>query len=240
MNTILITGANKGIGFEVARLLARNGYFVFLGSRDSARGEQAATKLRNEGLSQVESVAIDVTRQDSIASAFDRIRQRTKSLDALINNAGILGTIPQHASTFDVAEMQKIFDTNFFGAVRVTQQFLPLLQQSEAPRIVNVTSDLASLTHHMNPQWEFYPYRPAGYAPSKSALNAYTVMLAKELINTHLKVNAVNPGHTATEFNQYRGTKRPEDAAIVIAKYAMLDANGPTGKFFSDDGETPW
>jgi len=114
------------------------------------------------------------------------------------------------------------------------------LRKSAQPVIVNVTSDLASLTNHNDPTWRYYPFKGAGYGPSKTALNAYTVALAFELRDTAFKVNAVNPGHTATDFNNHQGTKTVQDSARLLVEYALLDANGPTGKYISDDGETPW
>jgi NAD(P)-dependent dehydrogenase (short-subunit alcohol dehydrogenase family) len=117
---------------------------------------------------------------------------------------------------------------------------LELLKKSDQPRIVNVTSDLGSLTLHNDPSWVYYAFKGAAYGPSKTALNAYTVALAYELRDTPFKVNAVNPGYTATDFNQHRGTKSVGEAASLIAQYAMLDTNGPTGKYISDYGETPW
>ena len=135
--------------------------------------------------------------------------------------------------------------TNLFGTIQVIQSFLDLLKNSPAPRIVNVTSGLASLTLHNDPAWKYYSFKGAAYGPSKTALNAYTVALAYELRDTPFKINAVDPGYTATEFNQYRGKKHVSEAAAFIIKYATLDENGPSGKYFSDDNnpithESPW
>lgn len=240
MKTVLITGANKGIGFETARQMAQKGFFVYLGSRDKQRGEDAVVKLHNEGLTETEVIALDVTSEKSVSDAFDHLKKKTESLDVLINNAGIRGIVPQNASSVPVEQIMEIFNTNFFGAVRVTQAFLPLLQKSTAPHIVNVTSDLSSLSQHQDPDWRYFKFSPAGYAPSKSALNAYTIMLAKELRDTAFKINVVNPGHTATDFNNHQGHKKAEDAARILVVFTILSENGPSGKFFSEEGETPW
>jgi NAD(P)-dependent dehydrogenase (short-subunit alcohol dehydrogenase family) len=240
ISTALVTGANKGIGLETARLLAAAGYHVFLGSRDRARGEEAVAKLRMAGYDQVELVVMDVASEESVQAAYAMVTAKAPKLDVLVNNAGIRGRIPQLPSVADEENVRAVFETNFFGALRVIRVFLELLRKSDRPRIVNVTSDLASLTLHNDPKWVYYAIKGAAYGPSKTALNAYTVALAYELRDTPFKVNAVNPGYTATDFNEYRGTKKVEDAARVIAEYAMLGPDGPTGKFVSDYGETPW
>jgi NAD(P)-dependent dehydrogenase (short-subunit alcohol dehydrogenase family) len=240
MKKVLITGANQGIGLETARQLLEKDFFVFIGCRNEAKGEEAATRLIKQGYRHLAVVVIDVTDNASVQKAFEQVNRKTEVLDILINNAGIRGAVPQQPSTVPLAQIKEIFETNFFGVIRTTQTFLPMLKQSSQPRIVNVTSDLASLTRHNDPSWKYYHFKGAGYGPSKSALNAYTVSLAYELRDTLFKVNAVNPGHTATAFNNYGGTKSAEDAAEVIVKYALLDDDGPTGKFFSDEEETPW
>ncbi|GAB3337081.1 SDR family oxidoreductase [Larkinella ripae] len=245
MKKVLITGANKSIGYETARQLLRSGYFVYLGSRDLAKGQQAVEALKAEGFTQVEGIEIDVNTPESVAAARQQIGQKTDVLDVLINNAGISGGMPQAATTTDPAIIRQVFDTNFFGPIQVTQAFLDLLRKAEAPRIVNVTSGLGSLTLHNDPAWKYYAVKGAAYIPSKTALNAYTVVLAYELRDSVFKVNAVDPGFTATDFNHHRGTGRVEDAAAQLVKYATLDADGPTGGFFSTDnnpetGVSPW
>ena len=236
--TVLITGANKGIGLETARQLAQAGYSIFLGSRDAERGRAAVEALKAEGLSGVESLVIDVADEGSVAQARTWLEGRADRLDVLINNAGIMGGYQQAPSSVADDIIHRVFETNFFGPVRVIRHFLDLLKKAEHPRIVNVTSDLASLTHHSNPSWVYYGIKGGAYGPSKTALNAYTVALAYEL-RDKFKVNMVNPGYTATDFNQYRGTKKIEEAARIIVQTAM-HADGPTGKFISDYGETPW
>jgi|SRR6476661_1055852 len=245
MKTALITGANKSIGFETARQLLGQGYHVYLGSRDLAKGQQAAEQLKAEGFTQVESLQIDVTDRASILAAREALGRKTSSLDVLINNAGISGGFPQPALGTSVGAIREVFETNVFGVIEVTQTFIDLLQQSPAPRIVNVTSGLGSLTLHNDPSWKYYEVKGAAYAPSKAALNAYTIMLAYELRDTPFKVNAVDPGYTATDFNHHRGPGSVPDAAARVVKAALLDTDGPTSQFFSDDnapetGISPW
>jgi len=244
MKTALITGANKSIGFEIARQLLAQGYFVFLGSRDLQNGEKAVAQLNAEGFTQLKAIQIDVTDPASIEAAQQAISSQAASLDALINNAGISGGFPQNPTTTDTALIRQTFETNFFGAINVTRAFLPLLEKAALPRIVNVTSGLASLTFQSDPTWKYYPVKGAAYGHSKTALNAYTIALAYELRDTPFKVNAIDPGYTATDFNQHRGPGNIPDAAAIIVKYATIDADGPTGKFFSNEipggGEYPW
>jgi len=241
MKKVLITGANKSIGFEATRQLLKQGYFVYLGARDKAKGEEAVAKLKAEGLINVEAIQIDVTNPPSIETASKQI----DSLDVLINNAGISGGIPQTALATTTDTIREVFDTNFFGVINVTNAFLDTLKKSAEPRIVNVTSGLGSLTLHADPTWKYYKVKSAAYGPSKSALNAYTIVLAYELQDTAFKVNAVDPGYTATDFNHHSGPGTVEDAAARVVKYATIDQNGPTGGFFSDDnnpetGVSPW
>jgi NAD(P)-dependent dehydrogenase (short-subunit alcohol dehydrogenase family) len=240
MKKVLITGANKGIGFEAARQLLQAGYFVFLACRDKSRGEQARQQLRAEGFDQLAVIELDVTSDESVRRAAEAVRQHTPSLDALINNAGIIGGAGQQPSTVALETLRAVLETNFYGVVRTTQALLPLLRAAPAPRIVNVSSDLGSLTLHSQPAWEHYQVKMAAYPPSKTLLNAWTVMLAYELRETPVKVNAVNPGFTATDLNHHQGTRTASFAAEVLVKYATLPADGPTGQFFSEDGPTPW
>ena len=240
MKSALVTGANKGIGFETAKQLAQLGYFVYIGSRDKAKGLEATGKLKALGYANVDCIELDVTDMSSIKSARKEMEVAIQHLDILINNAGIRGEVPQPASKVPIERLRLVFETNFFGAVQTTQEFMDLLKKADQPRIVNVTSDLASLTNHSDPSWKFYPFKSAAYGPSKTALNAYTVMLAFELKDTNFKINCVNPGHTATQFNNYKGEKPVEQGAGVIVKYATLDKDGATGKFFSEEGETAW
>ena len=245
MKSALITGANKSIGFETARQLLQHGYYVYLGSRDRQNGEQAVAQLHAEGFPHVEAVQLDVTDNASLAAARAAVGQKTPVLDVLINNAGISGGMPQPTLSTSVDLIKQVFETNIFGVIVVTQAFVDLLRQSAEPRIVNVTTGLASLTLHGDPSWKYYGVTGAAYHPSKAALNAYTVMLAKELGATPFKVNAVCPGYTATDFNHHSGPGSVPDAAARVVKAARLAPDGPTGQFFSDDnapetGISPW
>jgi len=238
MKKVLITGANKSIGFETARQLLQKGYFIYLGARDLDKGEEAVAKLKAEGFDNVEAIKIDVIDTASIAAA----RKQVTELDVLINNAGISGgvSVPQTTGNIDTSTIRTVFDTNFFGPINVIKAFIDLLKKSDEPRIVNVTSGLGSLTMHSDPNSKFYHIKSAAYGPSKTALNAYTVVLAYELKDANFKVNAVDPGYTATDFNHHSGPGSVEDAGKIIVKYATIGADGPNGKFFSNDadGET--
>ena len=241
--TVLITGANKSIGFEVARQLLKRDYFVFIGSRDVQRGKDAVQKLKDEGFADVDMLQIDVADKASVDAAKATLEAKIPNLDVLINNAGISGVMPQNASAVSMENMRTVFDTNFFGAIQTAQAFIPLLQKSDTPRIINVTSDLGSLGNHTNPAYEHYDVKLMAYCSSKTALNAFTVMLAYEMKDTNFKVNSVNPGYTATDFNNHSGPKTVEQGASIIVKYATIGNDGPTGKFFSDEsenGEAPW
>ncbi|GAB4003766.1 SDR family NAD(P)-dependent oxidoreductase [Spirosoma migulaei] len=245
MKTVLITGANKSIGFETARQLLQQGYYVYLGSRDIQKGQQAVSQLQAEGLTQVEPIAIDVDDIESIKAARDVLGQKTNVLDVLINNAGIAGGFPQTSLETNFSVFKQVFETNFFGVIEVTQAFIDLLKQSPEPRIVNVTSGLGSLTLHNDPSWKYYQVKGAVYVSSKAALNAYTIVLAYDLRDTAFKVNAVDPGYTATDFNHHSGPGTVPDAAARVVKAATLGSDGPTGQFFSDDnspetGISPW
>jgi NAD(P)-dependent dehydrogenase (short-subunit alcohol dehydrogenase family) len=240
MKSVLVTGANKGIGFETARQLAALGYFVYLGSRDKTKGVEAIEKLKALGCSNVDCIELDVTNINSIKSAKAELERKTQKLDVLINNAGISGGFPQPATKVSIDALRLVFDTNFFGVVQVTQEFIELLKKSKEPTIVNVTTELSSLTLHGDPTWKFYPLKPSAYGPSKTALNAFTVMLAHELKDTNFKVNCVCPGFTATDFNNHMGEKTVERGASTVVKYATLDKDGSTGKFFNEEGETAW
>ena len=245
MKTVLITGANKSIGLETARQLLQQGYFVYLGCRDIKKGQQAVTQLQSEGLEQVEPIEIDVDQIESIKAAREILGGKTKVLDVLINNAGVGGPMPQTALETEISAFKEVFETNFFGVIEVTQAFIDLLKQSAEPRIVNVTSGLGSLTLHNDPNWKHYQVKPVSYVASKAALNAYTIVLAYNLKDTPFKVNAVDPGYTATDFNNHSGPGTVPDAAARVVKAAVLGQDGPTGQFFSDDnvpetGISPW
>lgn len=240
MKTVLITGANKGIGFETVKQMAELGYQVYLGSRDEIKGLEAINKLKELGILNVELLKIDVTNIDSIKKAKEELEMKIDSLDVLINNAAITGDIPQNPSAVKIENIKKVFDTNFFGVIQTTQQFLSLLHKSNEPRIVNVTSDLGSLTKQSDANWEHHAIKPTAYVASKVALNAYTVVLAYELKESNFKVNCVNPGYTATDLNNNMGKRTPDFSAKIIVKCATFENDGPSGKFFSEEGELPW
>lgn len=244
MKKALITGANRSIGFETARQLLQKGYYVYLGSRSLENGQEAVDKLKSEDLNNVEAIELDVSNVDSIKSAREELGKKTEVLDVLINNAGILGGMDQTSNT-DINLFKEVFDTNFFGVISVTQAFIDLLKKSEEPRIVNVTSGLGSLTLHTDPNWKYYNVKAPIYNSSKAALNMYTINLAYELRDTPFKVNVVDPGYVATDFNHHSGPGTVQEGAARLVKCATIDSNGPTGMFFSDDnnpetGISPW
>jgi len=234
MKTVLITGANKSIGLETARQLLQQGYYVYLGCRDLLKGGQAVSQLNAEGLTQVEPLQIDVNDPESVKTARELLGQKTKVLDVLINNAGVSGTM-QGAIETDINVFREVFETNFFGVIEVTQAFISLMKEAAEPRIVNVTSGLGSLNLHNDTSWKYYGLKVASYFPSKAALNAFTIALANDLRDTPFKVNAVDPGYTATDFNHHSGPGTVPDAAARVVKAAVLPADGLTGQFFSDD-----
>lgn len=236
MKTVLITGANKSIGFETTRQLLQQGYYVYLGCRDLQKGQQAVSQLQSEGFSQLEALEIDVDNVDAIKAARQTLGQKINVLDVLINNAGILGSMTaQTALETDISIFRQVFETNYFGVISVTQAFIDLLQASPAPRIVNVTSGLGSLTLQNDPAWKHYLVKPSAYVSSKAALNAYTTVLAYNLRDTAFKVNAVDPGYTATDFNHHSGPGTVQEAAARVVQAATLGEDGPSGVFYSDD-----
>lgn len=245
MKTALVTGANKSIGFEVARQLAQKGIYVYLGSRNLENGTAAVNKLLAEGLDNIEAIQLDIIDDESVKNARSKIGEKTKTLDILINNAGVYGGYPQEALNSTIEQFKTTYDTNVFGIVRVTQTFIDLMKNSPEPRIVNVSSSQGSLTLHSDPSYKYYDFKGVVYLSSKSAMNMYTVVLAYELKHTEFKVNAVCPGFTKTDFNGHRGTGTLEDAGKRIVKYALIDKDGPSGKFFSEEnnpemGEIAW
>ncbi len=245
MKSALVTGANKSIGYEVARQLAQKGIYVYLGSRNLESGLEAVNKLKTEGLNNVVAIQLDITNDESVKNARAEIGKKTQVLDILINNAGIYGGYPQEALNATAEQFKSTFDANVFGVVRVTQAFIDLLKNSDEPRIINVSSSQGSITLHSDPTYKYYDYKGAVYLSSKSAMNMFTVVLAYELKNTNFKVNAICPGYTKTDFNGHRGHGTVEDAGKRIMKYALIDNDGPTGKFFSEEnnpatGEIPW
>ncbi|SKA48282.1 NAD(P)-dependent dehydrogenase, short-chain alcohol dehydrogenase family [Chitinophaga eiseniae] len=245
MKFALVTGANKGIGFEIAEQLAQKGIYVYLGSRNLENGAEAVSKLKAKGFNNAEAVQLDVTDDASVIKASKEIGKKTEVLDILINNAGIYGGYPQAATDATIDQFKATYDANVYGVVRVTQAFIGLLKKSAEPRIVNVSSSQGSITLHSDPTYQYYDYKGVVYLSSKSALNMYTVVLAYEFKNTSFKINAVCPGYTKTDFNGHRGSGSVKDAGKRVVKYALIDNDGPTGKFFSEEnnpetGEIPW
>jgi NAD(P)-dependent dehydrogenase (short-subunit alcohol dehydrogenase family) len=234
MKNVLITGANKGIGFETAKQLAQLDYTVYLGSRDESRGMEAIRRLKDLGIPNAKLLLIDVTRIESIREARQELEGRIEMLDLLINNAAIAGGQPQHFATIDMKDLRKVFETNFFGTVQTTQQFLPLLERSPGPMIINVSSELGSLTRHSSPQrnsnWDLYD----AYGSSKTALNAFTVALANAYRDTKFRINSVTPGYSATDLNGFVGTQTAEQGARYIVNFATRGADAPTGNFVKE------
>ncbi|GAA5611980.1 3-oxoacyl-[acyl-carrier-protein] reductase FabG [Streptomyces platensis] len=234
----LVTGANKGIGYEIAAGLGTLGWRVGVGARDEERRETAVAKLRAAGVDAF-GVPLDVTDDASVADAARLIEDGAGRLDVLVNNAGITGDGPQMPTTVDVATVRAAVETNVIGVIRVTNAMLPLLRRSSSPRLVNMSSGVGSLTRQTTPGTETGPIS-AAYAPSKTFLNAVTVQYAKELSDTNILINAACPGYCATDLNDFRGFRTPEQGAAIALHLATLPDDGPTGSFFDDAGEVPW
>ncbi len=228
----LVTGANKGIGYEIAAGLGALGHRVGVAAREAGRRGAAVEKLRADGVDAV-GVPLDVTTEESVRAAAELVGQRIGRLDVLVNNAGIGGALPQDPTTLDLDVLRTVLDTNVFGVIRVTNALLPLLRRSAAPRIVNVSSNMGSLTLRTGPIM-------AAYAPSKTFLNAVTVQYARQLAGTGILVNAACPGLVATDFTGHHGPRTPEQGAATPLRLATLPADGPSGSFFDDDGLIPW
>ena len=246
MKKVLVTGANKGIGFECARQLAKQGVFVFIGSRNLENGLKAANTLKTEGFENVRAIQLDVSNQESVNLARAEIEKSTNKLDILINNAGISGGLTgQNALEVTIDTFKEVFNTNLYGVIRVTRAFMDLLKNSDEPRIVNVSSGIGSHTLNSEPQYQPMTSQFVAYGTSKSALNMYTINLAYELRDTAFKVNMVDPGYTNTDLNARTGTGTVETAANRILNYATIDKDGPTGMFYSweynpETGMIPW
>ena len=235
----LITGANKSIGFETARQLGQQGIHVIIGARDTTRGEEAVQKLTTLAI-QATFVQLDVTDEESITRAAQTLDEMFGRLDILINNAGISGGKVNAVSETNLATMRTVYDTNVFGVVAVTKAMLPLLRKSPAGRIVNVSSGLGSITLDSDRNHYYYQVKNMQYQSSKAALNMITVEFAKELVQTPIKVNAADPGYTATDFNNHQGPRTVEQAATVIVHLATLGEDGPTGALQAENGNVPW
>jgi NAD(P)-dependent dehydrogenase (short-subunit alcohol dehydrogenase family) len=242
----LVTGANKGIGLQIAKDLAAHGFTVLIGSRSLEHGESAAKSVAADAL----ALQLDVTNQASITAAAERVRSELGRLDVLVNNAGITHAGKPGRPMSEVAksgrpsvasldEVRAVFETNVFGVIAVTQAMLPLLREAPAARIVNISSGGGSLTRNSDPA---NPHRSmfGTYSSSKTALNAITLAFASDLESTGIKVNAADPGFTATDLNNFAGTRSVQEAAREPVRLALLDADGPTGTFSNEDGPVPW
>jgi NAD(P)-dependent dehydrogenase (short-subunit alcohol dehydrogenase family) len=236
----LVTGANKGIGYEIAAGLGALGWSVGVGARDETRREAAVEKLRAGGVDAF-GVPLDVTDDASVTAAAALIEQRAGRLDVLVNNAGITGGVPQEPTTVAIATMRTVVETNVFGVVRVTNAMLPLLRRSASPRIVNMSSGVGSLARQSATADPLLTGPIAvAYSPSKTFLNAVTVQYAKELRDTNILINAACPGFVATDLNGFRGVRTPEQGAAIAIRLSTLPDDGPTGGFFEDAGVVPW
>jgi NAD(P)-dependent dehydrogenase (short-subunit alcohol dehydrogenase family) len=244
----LVTGANQGIGLQIAKDLAAQGFAVLVGARNLDRGEAAAKEVGPDA----PALQLDVTDQASIAVAAERIREEFGRLDALVNNAAVSNTrmppdmsVEEYSkstrpSNVSLDELRAVFETNVFGVVAVTQAMLPLLREAPAARIVNVSSGAGSLTRNSNPAFPYRSIFGPVYPASKTALNAMTLAMAIELETTGIKVNAACPGFTKTNLNNYAGTQTLEEGAREPVRLALIGPDGPTGTFSNAAGPLPW
>ena len=235
----LVTGANKGIGFEIARQLAQAGIAVIMGARNLQRGQDAASDLEKTGLD-IEAIEIDLTDEASIASAAAKIAAKYGRLDILINNAGIVDPEDGPPSVSSTAATRRLMETNFLGTLAVTQAMLPLLRRSNAGRIVNLSTTLGSLAINGDPSSPYYEARLIGYNASKAALNMLTVPLAAELRDTSIVVNSVAPGYVKTDLTGGNGFMTPAEGARLPVEYALLGPDAVSGRFIEPQGNVPW
>ncbi len=234
----LVTGANKGIGREIARQLGKKGITVIVGARDKSRGNEAVDALKTDGVD-ARFVELDVTNNQTIAAAAKQIEKEFGHLDILVNNAAVaIDNAPP--SQVEMDRIRKTYDTNVFGVIAVTQAMLPLIKKSAAGRIVNMSSGLGSLTAASDPSSPFAAFNLLAYNSSKSALNAVTVTFANELRATGIKVNAADPGYVATDLNNHSGPRSVEQGAAEPVRLATLGADGPTAGYFNDEGRVAW
>lgn len=235
----LITGANKGIGFETARqLVFDHGMTVLIAARDEARGREAAEKLGKDG-ADARPLVLDVTDPTTAEAAAHQVEGWFGRLDVLVNNAGI-ALDRSSPSQIDIDVLRRTYETNVFGVFNVTKAMLPLLKKSGASRVVNVSSGLGSLAQNSDPDWEFAAIKLLAYNSSKAALNMMTIVFAAEFKDSAIKINATDPGYTATDLNNHQGTQTVAQGATAAVRLATLPDDGPTGGFFNEDGVVPW
>jgi len=244
----LVTGANQGVGYEVAKELVAHGVTTFLGSRDPAKGEAAAARIGPGAV----AIQLDVSDQASIDAAAEHVRAEFGRLDLLVNNAAISNTsaagrslaeysAASRASTISLDEVRAIWETNVFGVLAMYQAFLPLLRESADARIVNVSSGVGSLTVNADPSYPNRAMFSPGYSASKTALNGITLAMMIELEGTGIKVNLVSPGFTSTNLNGFEGTQSVEEGSREVVRVALLGPDGPTGTFTRWENATiPW
>ncbi|WP_327222593.1 SDR family NAD(P)-dependent oxidoreductase [Kibdelosporangium aridum] len=241
----LVTGANKSIGYEVVRELARRGMTVYLGSRNEQAGHAAAETLKDEG--DVRPVRLDVTDRETMEAAIELVRSNHGCLDVLVNNAAASG-VGNDILTTEMDDVKSLFETNVWGPVVLVQLAAPLLRAAKAARIVNVSSSAGSFDYlvgrgkysALSSRWGAEMVKPFGYCTSKTALNAATVLLADAFRKDGVKVNAANPGLVKSALSQFAGERGPEEGAKIIVRLATLPDDGPTGGFFEQDGEVSW
>lgn len=246
MRIALVTGANKGIGLATARQLGAAGVKVIVGARDADKGERAANGLRGERI-EADAVVVDVIDEQSVQAAARRVEERHGRLDILVNNAGILPEATesdQLAGPLSLQMFKRTFATNLFGAVAVTEAFLPLLELSPGGRIVNVSSTMGSLADQADPESPYYGFSVPAYQASKAALNSITIGLSKSLAHTAIKVNSVCPGWVQTDLggdeNRDRAPMTPDRGASIVSQMALIGDDGPTGQFFDLNGPVRW
>ncbi|WP_420572610.1 SDR family oxidoreductase [Kordia sp.] len=233
----LITGANKGIGFETAKTLLEKGYIVILGVRDEKKGQHAVHQLQNVN---ARYVVIDVTDEKSISLAEQYIHDNFGKLDVLVNNAGIWIDFGVPMLEVSIKDIETTLKVNTVGVIAVIKEFIPLLKKSESGNIINVSSGLASLNQNSDPTYEYYDYKSLAYSTSKSALNMVTILFSYELKAANIKVNAADPGYCATDLNGKTGPRTPQQGSKIIVKLATLPSNGPTGGFFDENDKIEW
>ncbi|MDP9762138.1 MULTISPECIES: SDR family oxidoreductase [Agrobacterium] len=235
----LVTGANKGIGFAIAKGLAEQGMTVWMGARDPERGEKAVALLRDDGLD-VRLLVIDVADDTSVRQAATRLSEEIDALHVLVNNAGILVDVTTPPSQITMEAIKSTFEVNLFGPIRVTQSFVPLLKAADEARIVMMGSGVGSLTLITDPTSLYSSVNLLDYTASKVALSAVTVSFAKELAPFGIKVNVVEPGHVRTDLNKNTGFISPEEGALTAIRMALIGNDGPTGGFFGSHSRQPW